>query len=131
MAHKKVKKQKDHVEERRDAYKGERSPYWDSVRAQEHREDGDLREDARANPDVLPETEIAAPSTPQLLMGESVEHLQGRQKEVYLLTMREGKSLADAAKILKISKGTAQVYKDRAIKFIEAYCRQAILKGRV
>ena len=86
---------------------------------------------ALANPDMLAETEIAAPSTPQLLMGEAVEHLQGRQREVYLLTMREDKSLAEAAEILGIEKGTAQRYKERAIKFIESYCKQAIAKGRV
>lgn len=86
---------------------------------------------ALANPDMLPEMEIAAPSTPQLLMGEAVNHLQGRQKEVYLLTMREGKSLAETAEILGIEKGTAQRYKERAIKFIEQYCSAAIKKGRV
>jgi DNA-directed RNA polymerase specialized sigma24 family protein len=88
-------------------------------------------EPPQANPDVLPEMEIAAPSTPQLLMGEAVEHLQGRQKEVYFLTMREGKSLAETADILSLSKGTAQKYKERAIKFVEGYCRQAIQRGRV
>jgi len=125
MKDRKPKKQKDSVEQRRDIYIGERSPYWDDVATH------DGHENPLANPDVLPETEIAAPSTPQLLMGEAVEHLQGRQREVYLLTMREGKSLAEAAEILGISKGTAQRYKERAIRFIESYCRQAIAKGRV
>jgi DNA-directed RNA polymerase specialized sigma24 family protein len=86
---------------------------------------------ALANPDILPKMEIAAPSTPQLLMGEAVEHLQGRQREIYMLTMREDKSLAEAAEILNIEKGTAQKYKERAIKFIEGYCKAAIAKGRV
>lgn len=77
---------------------------------------------------ALPNT---APSTPQLLMGEAIEHLQGRQKETYFLTMREGKSLSEVAKILGISKSAAQIYKLRAIKFIELYCKEAIARGRV
>jgi DNA-directed RNA polymerase specialized sigma24 family protein len=109
-------------------FHGERSPFWDYM---DSRAGEFLQEPAQANPDVLPETEIAAPSTPQLLMGEAVQHLQGRQKEVYLLTMREGKSLSEVAEILDISKGTAQVYRDRAVKFIEIYCREAIKRGRV
>jgi len=116
-------------------FHGERSPYWEWTKDRQlstdsHDSDGKL-EVAQANPDVLPEMEIAAPSTPQLIMGEAVQHLQGRQREVYLLTMREGKSLAEAAEILHLAKGTAQKYKERAIKFIETWCRQAIAKGRV
>jgi DNA-directed RNA polymerase specialized sigma24 family protein len=94
-----------------------------------------MTEDARANSDSLREDEAmyanGGPSTPRLLFGEAVEHLQGRQKEVYLLTMREGKSLAEAAEILNIEKGTAQKYRERAIKFIESYCKIAIQKGRI
>ena len=116
-------------------FHGERSPYWEwnnnrQLFTDSHDSDGTL-EVSQANPDVLPETEIAAPSTPQLIYGEAVEHLQGRQREVYMLTMREDKSLAEAAEILGISKGAAQIYKERAIKFIEAYCRAAISRGRV
>jgi DNA-directed RNA polymerase specialized sigma24 family protein len=116
---------------------GEHSPYWDYVRTHEsiassHGPNGvDMNERPEANPDVLPETEVAAPSTPQLLMGEAVQHLQGRQREVYLLTMREGKSLAEAAEVLGIEKGSAQKYKERAIKFISAWCKNAMAKGRV
>jgi DNA-directed RNA polymerase specialized sigma24 family protein len=94
-----------------------------------------VKEDVRANPDSLEEDEAmyatSQPSTPQLLMGEAVQHLQGRQREVYLLTMREDKSLAEAAEILGIEKGSAQKYRERAIKFIEQYCHAAIQKGRV
>lgn len=129
--HTKVQKIKE-IESLKDASRGEQSPYWDHVRLKgESGESGDLRENPLANPDVLPETEIASPSTPQLIMGEAISHLQGRQKEVYLLTMRESKSLAEAAEILGIEKGSAQKYKERAVKFIEGYCREAIKKGRV
>jgi DNA-directed RNA polymerase specialized sigma24 family protein len=86
---------------------------------------------ALADPDILPEMKIASPSTPQLIMGEAIDHLQGRQREVYILTMREGKSLTETAAILSIQKGSAQKYKERAIKFIENWCKQAIVKGRV
>lgn len=84
--------------------------------------------------DKLGETvqaQSTAPSCAQFVMGEAIEHLQGRQCEVYLLVMREDKSLAEAGEILGITKATAQVYLGRAIKFIEAYCRQAIKGGRV
>jgi RNA polymerase sigma factor (sigma-70 family) len=90
----------------------------------------DNEESALANPDILPE-QPTAPSSPQLLMGEAVQHLQGRQKEVYLLVMREDKSLAEAAEILEISKSTVQTYLDRAIAFITAYCQQAMDQERI
>lgn len=128
MKHTKIQKIKVQ-QSRKDFSHTEESPYWNSVN--KAGADGDMREHPQANPDVLPDTKIAAPSTPQLLMGEAVEHLQGRQREVYLLTMREDKSLAEAAEILGIEKGTAQRYKERAIKFIESYCKEAIAKGRI
>lgn len=90
----------------------------------------DNHEDVLGNPDLLPE-QSAKPSNPQLLMGEAIQHLQGRQKEVYLLVMREDKSIAEAAEILGIIKGTAQVHLERAVAFIKAYCIQAIEGGRV
>lgn len=70
-------------------------------------------------------------TTPQAIMAEAIEHLQGRQKEVYLMHMRCDCSLGDISTVLKISKGTVQVHLERAVKFVEAYCHQAILKGRV
>ncbi len=100
-----------------------------------HRASGEIKEDARANPDSLIEDQAmyanGGPSTPQFIMGEAVDHLQGRQKEVYMLIMREGKSFAEVAEILEITKGSVQVYADRANKFITAYCRAAIDRGRV
>lgn len=87
-------------------------------------------EDYRANPDLLPEQPIV-PSNPQLIMGEAIEHLQGRQQAVYLSVMREDKSLAETGEALGISKSTVQVYLARAIKFIKAYCEEAIRGGRV
>lgn len=103
----------------------EQSAYWRDV------DNHGGKEDVLANPDSLPETFCPTPSTPHLIYGEAVEHLQGRQKEVYFLVMRENKSLAEASEILGIEKGTAQKYKDRAIKFIENWCKQAIAKGRI
>lgn len=117
------------IQSRKDSSYTEQSAYWDNVASRNA--SGEAQEHPCANPDVLPETEIAAPSTPQLIFGEAVEHLQGRQREVYILTMREGKSLAEAAEVLKMAKGTAQKYKERAIKFIEKWCEAAIAKGRV
>jgi DNA-directed RNA polymerase specialized sigma24 family protein len=94
-----------------------------------------VKEDTRANPDSLREDEAmyvdSQPSNPQLLMGEAIQHLQGRQKECYLLTMREDKSLAEVAEILGISKGAVQIYRQRAVKFLTSYCKVAIKNGRV
>ena len=122
------------LKEKRDSkYAGnhEASPYWNHLAGNhEGHEMANDGEPLRANPDSLVEGD-SGPSTPQLIMGEAIEHLQGRQKEVYLLTMREDKSLAETAKILGIEKASAQVYKDRAIKFIGKYCKQAMDKGRV
>jgi RNA polymerase sigma factor (sigma-70 family) len=118
------------IQVKKDSSHTEQSSYWDDVNKRSNGEDM-AREHPCANPDVLPEMEIAGPSTPQLIMGEAIEHLQGRQREVYLLTMREGKSLAESAEVLGLSKGTAQKYKERAIKFIANWCKQAIAKGRV
>jgi len=114
----------------KDAFKGERSPYHEWARNSDAIGGGEFNERVEANPDVLPETENATPSIPQLLMGEAIAHMQGRQKEVYLLTMREGKSLAETADILGIEKASAQVYKDRAVKFLMKYCQEAIRNGR-
>ncbi len=104
----------------------EQSAYWRDV---DNRSEGG--EHVLANPDSLPEAQTATPSTPQLLLGEAIEHLQGRQKECYLLTMREGKSLSETGEILGISKDSARTHKDRAIKFLTAYCKAAMKNGRV
>lgn len=72
------------------------------------------------------------PLTPaQKLMGEAVDKLQGQQKQVYILTVRLGRSLADAAKELHLSKWTVRTYHDRALRFITQYCRSAIRRGEV
>jgi RNA polymerase sigma factor (sigma-70 family) len=131
---KRVRLQKTKViQSRKDASHGEHSPYWADVDAHNrasNQSDG-LSEHPQANPDVLPETEIAAPSTPQLIMGEAIEHLQGRQREVYMLLMRESKTYEEVSEILEITRGAVQTYEKRAIKFIEQYCKAAIAKGRV
>jgi len=113
----------------KDSSHTENSSYWEYN--QTRASGGERKEHPLANPDALAEMEIASPSTPQLLLGEAIQHLQGRQREVYLLTMREDKSLGEVAEILNISKSAAQVYKDRAIKFLVQYCRSAMAKGRV
>jgi RNA polymerase sigma factor (sigma-70 family) len=76
----------------------------------------------RANPDSLPEAH-SGPTEAQLLMGEAINHLQGRQREIYLLVFREGKSNTEVGEILGISRDTVQVYKERAVKFLTAYCK--------
>jgi DNA-directed RNA polymerase specialized sigma24 family protein len=120
------------IQSGKDSSRGEQSAYWDDVETNRgNKEQGDAREHLQANPDALPETEIAAPSTPQLLMGEAIEHLQGRQREVYILLMRENKSQEETAEILGIGRTAVQSYKNRAVKFITQYCKNAMAKGRV
>lgn len=84
-----------------------------------------LLNDDYVNPDTIL-NRIRPVSEEELIVADAVEHLQGRQKEVYLLTMRLGLSLSKTASELNIKKATAQVYKARAISFVTAYCKQAI-----
>lgn len=102
--------------------------YEQFMAGQMKNEDGEPVECAQANPDVLPEGTSyfgdPQPTRAQLLMGEAIRHLQGQQKSVYTLTMRESYSLAEAAQKLGISKSTAQVYRERALKFIQQYCQR-------
>ena len=105
------------LEVSKDSSHTEQSSYWDDANKRGSNE-GRVQEHVLSNPDILQENE-AVPSTPQLLMGEAVEHLQGRQRECYLLTMRAGKSFAEVAEILGIGKGRVQQYRERAIKFIK------------
>ncbi len=70
-------------------------------------------------------------ATPHRIMGEAIERLHGPRREVYFLTIRDGKSLAETAEVLGMSERLAKCYQDHAIKFVEGYCKQAIAKGRV
>src|ERR1700688_4673877 len=92
-----------------------------------------VTEDVRANPDSLREDEglygNSQVTRPQELMGEAIEHLQGRQKQVYLLTFLQGLSFTEAAKKLHISKSAVEIYRNRAAKFITQYCEAAIQRG--
>ena len=109
--------------------RGDTNSYENWVEMNAHRnEDGEPMEPVQANPDSLPEGTSyfgdTSPSRAQFLMGDAIKHLQGQQKVVYTLTMREGYSIAEAAKKLGISKSTAQGYRERAIKFISQYCQR-------
>ena len=130
---KRIKTQKTRVVQNDKYLSGpEQSPYWDDYSAKRGANPDDkLSEHPQANPDMLLEGELALPSTPQLLMGEAIEHLQGRQREVYMLLMREGKTQEEAADILGIGRTAVQDYKRRAVKFITQYCQDAMARGRV
>jgi DNA-directed RNA polymerase specialized sigma24 family protein len=95
--------------------------------------EGPENEDRLANPDGCNESgrmySNSQMTNAQALMGHAVEHLQGRQREVYLLTMRQGLSIAKAAAQLDITKSSAQVYRTRAINFVSKYCKDAIKNG--
>ncbi len=102
--------------------------YESFMDSQPKNEEGEPTESAQANPDVLPEGISyfgdPKPSRAQLLMGEAIAHLQGQQKAVYTLTMRENYSIAEAAKKLGVGKSTAQGYRERALRFIQQYCER-------
>jgi RNA polymerase sigma factor (sigma-70 family) len=108
--------------------KGNTGSYWDWANANPTGDDEG--EQTRANPDNLAESDSIyanqQPTKAQLLLGEAIEHLQGRQADVYQLTMRQGLSIAQAARQLNISKSTAQEHKEKAIKFLTQYCRTIV-----
>jgi DNA-directed RNA polymerase specialized sigma24 family protein len=92
-----------------------------------------VTEDVRANPDSLREDESMYGkirlTRPQEVMGEAVEHLQGRQREVYVLLFRTGLSFSEVSKKLRISKSAVQIYKTRALAFVTQYCGRALARG--
>lgn len=90
----------------------------------------DKGENVLGNPDILPEIS-EGPSSPQLLMGEAIEHLQGRQREVYIAIMRDGKTQEETGEMLGISRAAVRTYLDRAISFISGYCKKAMENGRI
>lgn len=82
--------------------------------------------------DALPENAAlysgAEITRAQEILGEAIEHLQGRQREVYMLVMRDSLSYNEAAEILKLSKAAVQIYIERAKKFLIGYCRAVAKK---
>lgn len=92
-----------------------------------------VHEDVKANPDSLREDQGMYANDrltrPQELMGEAVEHLQGRQREVYILLFRQGLSFSEVSKKLRISRSAVQIYKGRALAFVTQYCKRALARG--
>jgi RNA polymerase sigma factor (sigma-70 family) len=68
---------------------------------------------------------------PQEIMSDAVEHLQGRQRQVYIMAMRENLSFSEIAKTLRISKSAVQIYRQRAISFITQFCKDAIKREKI
>lgn len=64
-------------------------------------------------------------------MGEAIEKLRGHHKEVYLLVVRDEKTLEDAALVLEMNEVQTQRVLDEAIESVRKYCKQAMLKGRL
>lgn len=64
-------------------------------------------------------------------MGEAIESLRGKQREVYFLTVREGMSVTEAAEALNMREPEVWDYHYRAIDSVERYCKIAMLKGRI
>lgn len=70
-------------------------------------------------------------ATPRRIMGEAIEKLKGCYKEVYLLVVRDEKSLEETALVLEMDECCAQKALDEAIESVRKYCKQAIAKGRL
>lgn len=70
-------------------------------------------------------------ATPHRIMGEAIERLRGYHKEVYLLMVRDQKTLEDAALVLEMDEVQTQKTLDEAIESVRKYCKQAMVKGRV
>lgn len=70
-------------------------------------------------------------ATPHRIMGEAIERLRGYHKEVYLLVVRDQKTLEDTALVLEMDEIQAQKTLDEAIESVRKYCKQAMVKGRV
>lgn len=70
-------------------------------------------------------------ATPQKIMGEAVAKLKGMQQEIYYLTIRDGKSVAEVSEVLCLTVELVEAYKARAVKEVEAYCKRAMAKGRL
>lgn len=70
-------------------------------------------------------------ATPHRIMGEAIEKLRGYHKEVYLLVVRDEKTLEDAALVLEMNEVQTQKVLDEAIECVRKYCKQAIVKGRL
>lgn len=70
-------------------------------------------------------------ATPRKIMGEAVGKLKGMEQEVYYLTVRDGKSVKEVAEVLSMSERLVEAYRARAISWVEAYCKQAMAKGRL
>jgi len=85
-------------------------------------------ENLRANPDqYLADTEGLysnyQPTRLAFVMGEAVDRLQGTQRDIYIKTMRQGMSIAEAGRTLGLSKGACQYHRDRAIAYVTGQCR--------
>lgn len=105
-----------------------RTKYWDWVSSHNPmNSDGEIIESFRANPDNIAAEEQPAVG-PRQIMYEAVEHLQGQQKEVYILLYREGLTMREAAAKLNVSVSTIQHYDNKAVNFIKQYCQQYIHK---
>lgn len=127
-----VKTNKTNVHDCKDASGGS-SPYWEYT-ARSAREEEDT-EDPRANPDMVAEGTgffgSGEMTQPQFIFGEAVEHLQGRQKEAWMLVMREQLTEQEAAEVMGVRQQVVATYLKRATKFITRWCEIAMARGRV
>lgn len=109
-----VKHQKTRVIQTNKDYSGESSPYLDWLDSQSMDEDGNRREPAQANPDVL-SSDIRTPLAQSLpiSVGDISRQLSGQQKKVFELYVQEGLNEKEIAAILAITVGTVRTYLDR------------------
>ncbi len=142
MKHRKVRKGIREIETKTN-YSGERSPYWEFLsNHQRFDADGQLQEDAIANPDTLSEDDhiYHQPLNDEgefkfKAVREIISTLSPQQQRLLNLCGMEGQSIKDAAKELGIKPSTAQVFLQRAReKIIRHYQKrkaQAIADGEL
>jgi RNA polymerase sigma factor (sigma-70 family) len=109
-----VKHQHTRVIETGRNYSGEASPYWDWVRDHQPSDsDGNPKEPAQGNPDILPEGTYPTPQESGISVGDITRMLSGMQRKVFELYVQRGKSEREIANRLEISIGTVRTHLQR------------------
>ena len=121
--------------ETKDMYSGERSPYWDWIGShQRPDEEGQVREDPFANPDVLSEDDhmYHKPLSPEnelkfQVIRQAMAVLSPQQRQVLQLCGVEGMTLKEAASTLGIGLTSVQEHLEQAkAKIIRIYQREKL-----
>lgn len=118
----------DVVESKKD-YRGETSPYWESVQERKSRSyDDKFHEDPAANPDMLGEDyrfdeSISEGQQDQVeLISDALDILTEKQRQVVELCGYNGSSINEAARQLQLDVKTVYEHLEAARRKIKKYC---------